>query len=81
MDFESYGYLGGGSRLPVPLTVAMPVGSLVTDPTDPGVLGVVVEHPAVDPDGDVWPQLMNVLWLDLGYELIAAQVLRTAVPL
>lgn len=51
-------------------------GAVVLELDDPDVRGVVLESPAVDPDGIVWPCHVVVRWPDGTIEILPASWLQ-----
>lgn len=47
-------------------TVAITQGTIVCDPNEPDIIGVVIEHPAVDPEGQAHDDLATVRWTRRG---------------
>ena len=54
-------------------------GSRVRDRGD-GVLGTVLQAPAVDPDGRVWPCHLEIRWDDGTFEIVPASFVEEVEP-
>ncbi len=57
------------------MSAAFPVGARIADRKS-GDRGTVVESPAIDPDGNVWPCHVAVRWDDEVFEIVATAELR-----
>jgi hypothetical protein len=53
-----------------------PVGARVVDRSDPATHGVVLESPAVDPEGNIWACHVVVEWDDNSIEVVPTANLR-----
>lgn len=61
-------YRGDTKQAMLPMSAVLPMGTLVEDRTDRGILGVVVESPAVDPQVYTW--LLGLSRLGLSRRLL-----------